>query len=177
MYRAVLYFASVICSALILGCGPVTDADLKCGSEKNWHGIPHVVSSSSSGGTRRMVFQATDEPTDICSEEHAKPSYTALANTSSTKFADDIKITAIAGLPFVTPTSTAMVHDGKGKYSANLDVGLRQAYEGFPAHVSMQIVFEFPTRGGYELDSAYLYNQLLITDIYITYREHVASAQ
>ena len=162
------------CIAAMVSCNTATNTDLKCGAEKKWHGFPQAIGSNLEGGIRTIIFEAKNEPEDICSEEHAKPSYSVLANNPLEKLPDDIKVIASVSIPLRVATTKQMVNDGSGKYTADLDIGLASAYAGRPAYVNMQIKFEFASRGGYSVDSAYLYQHLLLTDMYLTYREYVA---
>lgn len=163
-------------SILVVRCGVAhagTDPDLDCGAEKSWHGIPQLIGSSLDGGVRKMIFQANNEPTDICSAQHAKPQFQALSRNPLTSFPSDMKVTASVQIPFVRASTATMVNNGEGVYKATVDVGLTQSFSGVPASIGMQIIYEFPQKGGYSVDSMYVYDHLLLNDIYLDYRVHI----
>jgi hypothetical protein len=163
--------------ALLAACSDnqATDVlvDEKCGEATDWFALIEIPRFSNvENGKRTMIFDTVGEPEDLCSKEHAKPVFRALGR-SLRKLPDDIKLTASTYIPLFTPRKQEMTFDeGKSEYGAAIEIGLDQAYKDKPGYIAMQITAEFPSRGDYSTDSAYLADHLHFVTILLKYKKH-----
>ena len=78
--RTLILFLSVAGLALLAACSDdqATSVlvDEKCGEQSQWSALIEVPRYSSvDRGVRTMIYDTVGEPEDICSKEHATPSY------------------------------------------------------------------------------------------------------
>lgn len=175
--RTLVLFLAIAGLAALAACSgtQVTDLPLeeKCGPPTEWFALIEIPRYSSvEAGVRTMMYDTVGEPEDICSEEHAKPSFRALGRLLK-KLPDDIKLTAVSYVPLYSPRRQVMTFDAsKSEYTAELEMGLAQAYKDKPGYIAMQINAEFPSRGDYSTDSAYLHQHLHFVTITLNYKTH-----
>ena len=175
--RTLMLLLSIAGLALLTACSDdqATDVlvDEKCGEATEWFALIEIPRYSSvEAGKRIMIFDTVGEPEDICSKEHARPEFRGLGR-SLRKLPDDIKLTASTYVPLYTPRKQEMTFDNtKSEYTAAIEIGLDQAYKDKPGYIAMQITAEFPSRGGYSVDSAYLADHLHFVTILLKYKKH-----
>ncbi|MBK8701375.1 MAG: hypothetical protein IPN29_18255 [Saprospiraceae bacterium] len=168
----IFYFLSVLVLAFLCsGCGLLSDEDSLCGVEKRWNADlgsePSYESLNVLNNTRIFQFEDANTPENICSEEHSKAVFTLV-------FKDNMMP---AG---VIPTGKAYwggffeQEVNLGPYDTHMEnIGLKQAFNGGPGWIGLQIIVEFPTQGSLEKDKAWFSENVKNCYIEYIYRESI----
>lgn len=166
-------FLNLICGISLIfisGCGLFSDDSL-CGVEKKWTsnlGSEYSYESLDAlTGNRIFIFEDISTPENICTDEHSRAEFNI--GLKDNKFPSGTKATGKAYWGgFFEETVNLGPHDTYLE-----DLGLKEAFNGKPGWIGLQIIFEFPTQGSLEKDKIFFQEHVKHCTIYYHYKEHI----
>lgn len=166
-------FTALICGIALfcdLGCVLNSDDSL-CGVEKRWESNlgtePSYESLDFLTNNRIFHFEDISTPQNICTEEHSRAEFNI--GLKDNKFPPGVKATGKAYWGGFYEKKVNL-----GPYDTYLeDIGLKQAFDGKPGWIGLQIIFEFPTQGSLEKDKIFFFEHVTHCSIYYHYKEHI----
>jgi hypothetical protein len=159
-------------------CDPVNVAvdEGPCGESTTWDATMVTKDSRiavygfDGAGNRTITHIPTiKEPEDMCGDEHVKVQYTAVFSPS--KPSTDIQVYGTATWSLFGRTKLL---SGTTDRNHVEEIGLKQAFPSEPGYLLTSIQYVFPSQGGAELDSAWLAQRLVGSNIRIDYKKFKA---
>lgn len=166
-----LYLPSLLIGVLLFlfsGCGLISNSDSLCGVDMRWNSNlgtePSYETLDLLSGNRIFQFEDLSTPENICTEEHIKAVF--YLEFKDNTIPPEVKATGIAYWKLFEKTMKL------GLYDTHMEnIGLKQAFNGEPGWIGLQIRIEFPTQGSLEKDKAWFREHVTSCAIELYYKE------
>ncbi len=148
--------------------------DSKCGPDLTWsHSFePLSYQTATLDGTiREFYYEDLSTPESICSEEHVKVSYSIYLEDHIQTPPLNFACRGNAYWGGLYGRSTPLPWDPNAIFFHALDqIGLKQAFNGKPGYIGLQLFVRFPSKGDVLIDAHYLDSVVKRLDIEFYYK-------